>query len=235
MKLGVSGQRMTDANIVADDCLYATTSHDWIRNHRGIMNPYITFIVPSIGRVTLESALASIQRQDDDYSAVVVCDGWERTYEGDNDRMIRWIGGNDGSAGYSRNHGIAYAKQVFSPLWVGFVDDDDTISRHYTSRLREIAEQDESIDVVVFMMQYPNGDILPDPKEPILTHGNVGISFAVKAHWFPRVAFIAEDLSNPGPNGNEDINLLLQLQEAGAKIALSSAVNYFVRHDPIGL
>lgn len=194
---------------------------------------FISFITPTIGRMTLDSrTIPSIQAQDDDdWRGVVICDGWERTYEGPSpdDRRFNWIYSDEGSAGMSRNVGIAYAAAHHDPEWVGFVDDDDAIHPMYVKHLRFA---DDDTDVVVFRMQYPDGRVLPDLAAPMIEWGHVGISFAVRTNWFPTVVFRAEDLDNPGPDSNEDIKLLLDLQARGARIALSPLIGYFVNHYP---
>jgi hypothetical protein len=64
----------------------------------------------------------------------------------------------------------------------------------------------------------------PDP----LFHGNVGISYALRTETAREFQFVCEDLSNEGPQGNEDIELLLRLRRAGAWIVFTPKVLYHV-------
>jgi glycosyltransferase involved in cell wall biosynthesis len=128
-----------------------------------------------------------------------------------------------GSAGLTRNVGL----ELCQTDWIAFLDDDDVVQPTYVQRLREHSA--ERHDVVVFRMDHPQFGILPTFATPIIAHGHVGISFAYKRDKAPDVRFIKEDLMNPGPYGNEDINLLLQLKDKGLDIFISEHVEYVVR------
>lgn len=200
-------------------------------------DPFITFITPTRGRVTLQRTLDSMIRQTDgDWEAMVIRDGWE-----DNQLLLHYdariwsFRADERSAGECRNIGLYAVPSTFqqSP-WVGFVDDDDALDPHYVQLLRETAEDCPHADIVVFRMRYPDGRVLPDPERPRLSWGGVGISFAVKRHWFNQVRFVRENLHKPGRYGNEDICLLTDLHEKGAKTFLHPTVAYYVNHDPYG-
>lgn len=204
-------------------------------------DPLVTFVVPTLGRPTLGRTLASLDRQTDDgWQAVVGFDGVEppewwywryRRWKVDGGRV------DCGSAGITRNALMSFASGTCGPHypWFAFVDDDDAVSGHYVSLLREVHEERPDVDCVVFRMRYADGLVLPDPAAPALTWGQVGISFAFRSWLFERsegVRFVREALDRPGPDGNEDIQMLRQLQRAGASTYIHPSVAYYVRHDP---
>lgn len=140
------------------------------------------------------------------------------------DDRIEWAkASRTGSAGLTRNFGIERCQTD----WIAFLDDDDVVKPTYVEHLREHAT--EGHDVVVFRMDHPQFGILPPPQHPIIAHGLVGISFAYRRSAANGVKFIREDLLNPGPYGNEDINLLLKLRDEGLDIFISPHVEYVVR------
>lgn len=199
---------------------------------------FVTFIVPSAtGRIELERALESLLLQTDpDWEAVVVCDGWERTYEGPvpHDPRIRWVGCDVRSAGRARNIGITQANPYSE--YVAFLDDDDALHPKYVEWLRERAYADpgdpDPARLVIFPMQYEDGMVIPAPDNQTIAWGNVGISFAVRRDVMRRHRFIREDLDNPGRNGNEDICLVADIMDEGVVPAIMPTVAYYVGHDP---
>jgi glycosyltransferase involved in cell wall biosynthesis len=191
--------------------------------------PFASFVVPTLGRPSLIRAVQSIEEQTDpDWEAMIVFDASA------NHNMMR---ARDPrfhisqsiyrSAGENRNYGI----RMVSGEWVCFLDDDDHIAPQYVELLRETAEQID-VDIVIFRMSHPVLGILPDPQLPEIAWGKVGISFAVRDKWLwdSGLRFIAEDLLRPGPEGNEDINFLMNAKKLGARIHISPYVTYFVRH-----
>jgi glycosyltransferase involved in cell wall biosynthesis len=190
--------------------------------------PLVSFVTPTLDRPTLGRTQESIVDQTDD--------SWEAIFVYDPRRTPAWliqpqkwgrfllVPGCDTSAGLLRNEGIARARGE----WVAFVDDDDVLHEFYVAHLRQHVYSHRGVDVVVFRMQHPNYGILPDPANPQIAHGRVGISYAVRRDALPLDPFIREDLSRPGP-GNEDIDLLLRLRGAGHRFFISPHVDYLVR------
>lgn len=202
---------------------------------------FVTFCIPTIWRDSLQDALDSLEDQThDDWQCVVIGDGngdWEgepaylknrREHWRDDGRIhFGWVA-RTGSAGLTRNMAIRVARLEFPSQWIAFLDDDDAVSPFYVENLRNYHDALEP-DVVVSRMFHPNFGVLPDPYRPLLEHGHVGISFAVRNDFLPQDPFIKEDLDNPGPNGNEDIQLIKRLQGMGAHIFISPTVDYYVR------
>lgn len=220
-----------------------------MREHEGgRVTPLVSFVTPTVGRDTLARTAGSVLAQTDhDWEWIIADDADPATrldrsrWAGDLPHVWRYSAGRTGSAGLTRNAAIAHALGD----WVAFVDDDDALHPGYVERLR--GHHDDGLaEVVVFGMRYRDGRVLPDPAEPWLEHGRVGISFAVRGHWLADWRgglgtvvrggggkyFVREDLARPGRHGNEDICLLKDLEEAGARISVDPRVSYYVRHCP---
>ena len=115
-----------------------------------------------------------------------------------------------------RNHAIAKARTP----WVGFVDDDDTITPTYVSDFVDHLACNP--DVIIFRMR-DRGRVLPPPDATRFVINKVGISFCLKTKLFREqgVWFL------PGPA--EDFHLLHRLRLLGKDIFLSPHINYHVR------
>ena len=196
------------------------------------MNTFITFIIPTIGRNTLIDSINSLLNQDDIYwNAVIIFDGIDINPL-INDKRIKYISipksGIEyikNSSGLVRNYGINYINNNIETEWIGFLDDDDTISKDYISRLKEEIEHNNHIEICIFRMCYSNGYILPSAIDKNIIRNKVGISFAIKS-------YISKDnLFNNNPF--EDYFYLKNLQSKKYKILISSYVTYFVRTNPI--
>lgn len=187
------------------------------------MAPFASFIIPSVNRVSLQDTLRSLKEQSDsDWEALVVADKrWPvRPGQSEGDKRIYYVRGEqEGSAALLRNRGIDMANGE----WVCFVDDDDTVSPQYVEHLRAHAEDYPTADVVVFRMDHPRFGILPHPDIPVIAHGQVGISFAVKREIQP--FFKTGDAMAPIP---DDIELLSRLKQEGKEFYISPHVDYKV-------
>lgn len=115
-----------------------------------------TFIIPSVGRETLNRATESVEKTGAKYL----------------------VGFDDDNEGPSvvRNRLI---KQAETP-WVSFLDDDDTVTPDYVERLTRELELSPYADVVIFKEFFLNGTVIPRKDEPFVKWGNVGIAFSVK-------------------------------------------------------
>jgi cellulose synthase/poly-beta-1,6-N-acetylglucosamine synthase-like glycosyltransferase len=204
---------------------------------------FITFIIPTIGRQTLIDTVESLYNLNtlnpsSDWYAIIIfddCDDnrlikdelYEQIIKIDIDNKIRIIQNDDNignqckrnSAGLVRNIGIQSID--FLTEWIGFVDDDDTLSPDYITNLKREIEISSSIQVCIFRMIYENGYVLPSKYDRNILRGKVGISFALKYSLTKQYFFT----NNPF----EDFLYLKNLQNNGFKILISSYISYYVR------
>jgi glycosyltransferase involved in cell wall biosynthesis len=183
---------------------------------------FITFIIPTIGRSTLINSINSLLNQtDNNWNAIIVFDGIKQNIS-INDNRIKIIEitkcGLKNSAGSVRNEGI---KLCNNSIWIGFLDDDDTLSKDYIEKLKEEINIHNNIDVCIFRMGYENGYILPSIYDKNIIRNKVGISFAIKKNMNDTILFE----NNP----YEDYIFLKKMQCKKYKILISSYVTYFVR------
>lgn len=183
---------------------------------------FATFIVPTLGRDTLERTLRSLSAQTEpSWQALVIADCVENFAPPRIDDRIYFVNlktrhGGGNQSGLVRNHGLTNA----AGQWLCFVDDDDSLDPHYLEWLKEEGPEK---DIVVFRMRCgPGGFILPPNNE--LHSGSVGISFAIRRSfqkekdvWFPN-------------NPQEDWIVLSNAIGAGARVKVSERVAYLVRH-----
>jgi glycosyltransferase involved in cell wall biosynthesis len=111
-----------------------------------------TFIIPSIGRPTLQRALDSVS-------------GHPYLFHVDTERKGEAVVRNE------------LIKQALTE-WVSFLDDDDTIYPDYVQRLEEEIIAHPEADVIHFRSYFLHGQVLP--LVPEVMWSNVGISFSVK-------------------------------------------------------
>jgi glycosyltransferase involved in cell wall biosynthesis len=187
---------------------------------------YITFIIPSIGRDSLIKSVESIIAQSDsDWSIIIIFDGVYKNID-IIDSRIKYIEiektGNINkmnSAGLVRNIGFKY---IEDSKWIGFLDDDDTISSDYIEKLKEEEKITPNIDLCIFRMTYKNGYVLPSEYERNIQRNKVGISFAIKSYVINNVQFT----NNPF----EDFIFLKEAQIKNYKIVISPYITYFIKH-----
>jgi len=187
-----------------------------------INNSFITFIIPTIGRITLLDAINSLIEQDDpNWKAIIIFDGIEKNIEINDDRIIIVEIDKQNNAGLVRNIGFQYVKDS---EWIGFLDDDDYLSNNYISRLKEEININNTIEVCIFRMSYPNKFILPMATDRNIIRNRVGISFAIKKYISESIFF--------KDSYYEDFYYLKELQMKKYKILISSYVCYFIRSKP---
>lgn len=112
--------------------------------------------------------------------------------------------------------------------WVGFVDDDDTLSEFYLQIFEETRSNNKEVDLIIFRMQYEDKSVLPPPGfigEIKELENKVGISFACSLKLFNM-------LGGFKPSSGEDFDFLKRAEEAGAKIKLVDEIGYYVA--PLG-
>jgi len=127
------------------------------------------------------------------------------------------ISGKWGAPGLARNAAAPY----IGSEWVGFLDDDDEL---LPNEYRATIEAHADADVVIMSMDDPDLGIIPRPQFPII-HGNVGISFAMKADLFREQQFIA---GPPFTMRGEDFELLRRLMDQNRCIVATPTVTYRV-------
>jgi glycosyltransferase involved in cell wall biosynthesis len=184
-------------------------------------NIFITFIIPTIGRISLLDSINSLIEQDDDnWNAIIVFDGIKNNFEINDKRImiieIEKIGILDkkNNSGLVRNIGFKYVK---NSEWIGFLDDDDLLSNDYISKLKEEITINNNIEVCIFRMGYENKCILPYINDKNIIRKRVGISFAIKK-------YILNDDVLFENNPFEDFIFLKKLQNKNYKILISSYV-----------
>jgi glycosyltransferase involved in cell wall biosynthesis len=173
----------------------------------------IGLIVPTISKTTLPGAIQSLYNQSNPDWKVIVCgDSHIPDYQFLDDR-VKIVGiQRKAEAGLVRNYGA----HLLDTEWVGFLDDDDEL---YPEYVQTFYDNQKDTDVLIYkMINY--GSIIPD--QPIIRHGLVGISFALKREIF---------LDHPfdGQGAGEDYRLLYTLEKLGYKIKFLDYVGYHVR------
>jgi len=198
----------------------------------------ITFIIPTIGRASLLRTLDSLYAQTDGrWRAIIVFDGVpsSRVFSGDSldslDHRIQVLeieksGVHINSAGLVRNAGIRSCLTE----WIGFVDDDDTLSSRYVETFYSEVEAYSSIEVLLFRMyvekpSYLNPDcfILPELNTADFYWRKTGISFALRTSIFLDRGLWFE------PSEEEDYLFLDGLRRRGISMMISPYIRYFVR------
>lgn len=201
-------------------------------------NTFITFIIPTIGRYTLIDTIESLYKlNSEDWRAIIVFDSignkliienlCQEIIKIDIHNKIKIIKNDQqignkskrNSAGLVRNIGIQAID--FLTEWIGFVDDDDTLSANYINNLIDEIKIRPNIEVCIFRMVYENGCVLPGKYDRSLLRGKVGISFALK-HTLTKQYFFTN-------NPFEDFIYLKTLQNSGIKMLISSYISYYVR------
>jgi len=181
----------------------------------------LTFIIPTIGRSTLEKTIKSLQYQTSkNWYAIIIFDGMEPTFTCKDPRIkmltCHKLGEGKNHAGKVRNYGMTFVKTD----WIAFLDDDDSISSKYVETFYEEIKNYKT-DVIIFRM-YFEYDIHPDLKTNDFYRGKVGISFVIKKD-------IIDDGLFFSPSKYEDYEYLSLLRSKNYTIMISPYVLYFVR------
>jgi glycosyltransferase involved in cell wall biosynthesis len=185
----------------------------------------ITFIIPSKNRPTLNRTLSSLITQTDpNWCALVIADGFTPPLFSDN--RIQSISteklgkvGTSNHAGELRN----IAAMEANTEWVGFVDDDDTLTSQYVSILKNELVQRPNLDFVIFRMQATDFKVLPPYGATDFKPFSVGISFAVRTkHMKDGFKFVSSDI--------EDYLLLNKMRMMNLTFHISDYITYHVRH-----
>jgi hypothetical protein len=191
----------------------------------------IDFIIPSVGRKTLVNSLYSLINQTNpNWRAFVGFDGLDSSQVDEeilvnDDRIVYFflrekLGTSSfhGNAGRVRNKIISL---IDSPNpWIGFLDDDDTLSKYYVELLNKEIETNEQ-DCYVFRMRH-NDQIIPPLNVNTLIQNFVGISFCLKSELIKN-----NNLSFENDNA-EDFKFLTQVTNSTDKLKILPYITYFV-------
>ncbi len=192
----------------------------------------VTFIIPTIGRKSLEQALNSLYKQTiDNWKAIVIFDGIEPNIKIEDNRVsvlkceklgtkeiVNGIEKANG-AGHVRNFGI----QNCETEWIAFLDDDDTLAYTYLETLYNEIDLCFNVDAVIFRMYHPEYGVLPKVDSTHFQKYEVGISFAIKKKVFDQgMCFVS--------GHDEDYGLLCNIRDNKFKICMSPYVKYFVNN-----
>ena len=191
----------------------------------------IDFIIPSIGRNTIKAACESVLNQRNiHWKAYVGFDGLREEQVSKeilvDDKRISYLYFHEklgvvdfhGNAGRVRNKIIESIEQPSE--WIGFLDDDDSLSQFYVEILHNEIEKEDH-DCFVFRMN-DKGNIIPPFHMNELKQNHVGISFCVKR------SFILMNNIRFENSNCEDFLFLKKLIDYSAKIKILPFVGYFV-------
>ena len=187
----------------------------------------ITFVIPSIGRKTLYRTLKSIKNQYiKNWNVFIIYDGIKNILNKNilKDKRIQFYElkktGKKNNAGTIRNFGLSKC----NTKWVGFLDDDDTISPDYINKFLFEINKYKYIDCLIFRM-YSKNRIIPNKYTNKIKITDVGISFIINKKIYKKITFI--------PSNSEDFDYLKNIKKYNYNILLSNFVSYFVRSEPI--
>jgi hypothetical protein len=202
------------------------------------MKKFITFIIPSVARETLNNSLNSLAKQsENDWCAYVGFDGLTKeqiTLQTIQDERISYFhlpktgylknvdfkAQNHSKAGSVRNQLL---KKEIDSEWIGFLDDDDTLTPEYVEALKFESNKND-FDCCIFRMILKDGTVIPRYGNNSLYVGNVGISFAIKT------SFLKENNIFFESSEAEDFHFLRNSFENKAKIYISNSITYKVNH-----
>jgi len=169
----------------------------------------LSIVIPTIGRKTLERAVASAELCADE--VIVVADGRPDV---DADLHV-----DLGAPGLVRNAGV----EVATGDWVGFLDDDDVL---IPDVYRSNWQPHPAADMVLHPMWHPELGPLPRPGSDPIVHGNIGISFTVRR----RLAM--EEPMLPGPPrcaSIEDYEYVRRFRDKQRILVMAQRIAYIVR------
>jgi len=182
----------------------------------------ITYIIPTIGRETLQNSIHSLINQTiKEWYAIIIFDGMKASFVNKDKRIkiieVEKLGLNVNSAGLVRNYALSFVETE----WVAFLDDDDIISDDYIESFYKEIELYPETDLLIFRMNN-HGRIIPKLDANNFYICDVGISFIMKKKIYNNgFIFI--------PDGVEDFLYLDKVRSNGYKIMISPYTKYHVR------
>jgi glycosyltransferase involved in cell wall biosynthesis len=204
--------------------------------HESNNDALITFIIPTIHRITLIDAVASLLHQTNKmWKAILVFDGClpdasMASILSDDSRFLYLSVAKTGEliehakqahnkAGRVRNIGMSL---VTTP-WIGFLDDDDALRPNYVQALINEIQLTPACDAVLFRMATPQHTIVPPANCTSLSPGSIGISFCMKTELYQKHGIQFEQ------SGIEDYIMIKKIYDWKRKLVLSPHVTYSVQ------
>lgn len=192
-----------------------------VKNYLKMENK-ITFIIPSLNRPTISRSVDSLINQTNpNWECIIVYDGVDgEDFYDERIKTIRiektgTIGPFNGQSGLVRNVGISMCKTK----WIGFLDDDDTVSPDYVN---DLFKKYNDYDFVIWRMRYSDGRVLPPFGSNDLSFGNVGISFCYKNKF--------EGLLFDNNRNGEDFDMVTKLKSLTNNFIITPEVYYNIRY-----
>ena len=200
----------------------------------------ITFITPTVGRLTLINTIKSVLNQTcNNWKYIIVFDGiaispiFDELIKSDPriSSIVIEKTGQQNYAGIVRNKGI----EIADSEWIGFVDDDDIISPLYVEYMNNYIYTYPKVECIIYRMicseninkrgiLTPVHTILPSPHHINFSKGYIGISFCYKLDLFKKGIKFEQDQF-------EDFILLDKIRKNKHMILLSNYICYFVKRD----
>jgi hypothetical protein len=145
------------------------------------MNIYNTFIIPTLGRNSLKTAIESVLIHNNTH-IVVINDGI-KFCELIKDPRITYIYNkySSGSAGSVRNCGIDYILSNIQTEYISFLDDDDYILNNFTDIIKLYPMYDLLIHSISFLYHKEERKQLPSKSGFEIKRGQMGIAMSVKS------------------------------------------------------
>lgn len=194
----------------------------------------INFVIPSVGRESLRYSLESLINQTNtNWNCIVGFDGKSKEDIDPsiliNDERIEYLYFSEkkGETGFHGNAGLvrnSIIDKIHNSMeWVGFLDDDDTLSKFYVELL-EYELTKNQFDCCVFRMRYDNDNqkVLPPFDMNHLQQNYVGISFCVNR------SFVCSKGIKFKNDNAEDFKYLKEIYDNDGKIHLSNHIAYNV-------
>jgi len=186
----------------------------------------ITFIIPTIGRQTLQNSINSLLNQTiKEWRALIIFDGIKSSIINKDKRIeiieIEKLGLNVNSAGLVRNYALSLVKTE----WIAFLDDDDIISDDYIEIFYKEIKLYPETDLLIFRMNN-HGRIIPKLDTNNFYLCDVGISFTMRKKIYNNGLIFV-------PDGAEDFLYLDKIRRNGYKIMISPYTKYHVRTNRI--
>jgi glycosyltransferase involved in cell wall biosynthesis len=191
---------------------------------------FVTFILPTIQRPSLQRALTSLFQQTcRNWKAIILFDGCQpmvKILPSLKDPRIMYasiektgvVSAIHSKAGHVRNVGLHWVR---SP-WVAFLDDDDRLTPDYVERLQEECHATPTTDLVVFKM-IDKARIIPPPSSTQLVKNEIGISFAYRSS-------LIQEGFRFGFSEYENYHLVHSIYHAGKQVVFSPYLTYIVRN-----